>query len=347
MSHSIFLAKKVKSLAVSLVALTAVSFFAACGGDDSPAEATPDPVTSSESLVASSDSNVPASSAEVIAPASSGAEIPVTSSATAAGAYTDPFTFYTSPASTGLVLAPDTDGFYAMADVYKAVPQTSKIAFVIRHSKRYKSTASETAITPIGQTMAKNLGASLASEESFHYASTNVLRTRQTCELIAEGRGETADVVTWDSLDGSYFLTVPTDSLDSATSRSGGSQKALSRYAYGVLTSTAAGQKLASYFYDQYERGNQFVNEVILANMANWSRVSVLVTHDVLIEPLVAFVSDRTIDLKFYQSPFHWVNYLSGVAVIEDANSLVTVLPVKGDSVGWMIPAQEVNEEVE
>jgi hypothetical protein len=41
-----------------------------------------------------------------------------------------------------------------------------------------------------------------------------------------------------------------------------------------------------------------------------------------------------------------WINYLSGIAVIVDESGSVTVLPVRGDEVGWMIIRDEVDEEV-
>ena len=165
--------------------------------------------------------------------------------------------------------------------------------------------------------------------------------------MYGRGEGE-VDVVIWDGIDGGYFLTVPSDTLDALVSSRGGNQKYIAQYAYGVpFTNAAVAAILPTYFYDLFERGNQFVNEVIVANMPNWKRVSILVSHDMLVEPLIAFVSNRTIDLKFYQDPFRWVNYLSGIAVIVDEAGAVTVLPVRGDSVGWMRPIDEVDEVVQ
>ena len=233
-----------------------------------------------------------------------------------------------------------------MGDVYKAVPKTSKIAFVIRHSKRQKSTGTESQLTPIGIQMAQTLGAKLVSEEPFYYASTDFIRTRETCKNIATGRGEgDVNVVTWDGINGGYFLTVPSDTLDALVSSRGGNPKYIAQYAYGVpYSSTYIAETIQTYFYDLFERGNQFVNEVVVANMSSWKRVSILVSHDMLIEPLVVFVSNRIINLRVYESPFRWVNYLSGIAVIVDEAGTVTVLPVRGDEVGWMIPRDEVDE---
>lgn len=336
-----------------VVALALTTVLAGCGDDSSSSPSAPaqTPTSSSGAQLPDAGTNPanssgslpdagtdPVSSSDAVDPASSAIAPPANGS----------FTFATTPGT--LALAPDEDGFYDMGDVYKAVPQTSKIAFVIRHSKREKKNyGTESPLTPIGIQMAQTLGTKLVSEESFYYSSTDFLRTRETCKNIAIGRGEgDVDVVTWNGIDGGYFLTVPSDTLDALVSDRGGNPKYIAQYAYGVpYTNKAVAAIIPTYFYDLFERGNQFVNEVIVANMPNWKRVSILVSHDMLVEPLIVFVSNRTIDLKYYQSPFRWVNYLSGIAVIVDEAGAVTALPVRGDSVGWMLPADEVVETVQ
>ena len=308
------------------------------------------PVSSSESAPISTPSSATSnvtSSATVPGPdnqaSSSAAVVPVSSAAQQNGT----FTFATTPGT--LALAPDADGFYDMGDVYKAVPKTSKIAFVIRHSKREKNNlGTESSLTPIGIQMAQTLGAKLVGDEPFYYSSTNFLRTRATCENIAAGRGETGiEVVTWDGINGSYFLTVPSDTLDAYVSKRGGNPKFIAMYSYGADYPAALAPTLSTYFHDFFPRGTQFLSEVIVPNMPKWKRVSILVSHDMLVEPLVAFVSNRTINLKVYETPYRWVNYLSGIAVIVDEAGAVTALPVRGDEVGWMIPKDEVDESVQ
>ena len=307
------------------------------------------PVSSSESAPVSTPSSATSnvtSSATVPGPdnptSSSAAVVPASSAAQPNGT----FTFATTPGT--LALAPDADGFYDMGDVYKAVPKTSKIAFVIRHSKREKNNlGTESSLTPIGIQMAQTLGAKLVGDEPFYYSSTNFLRTRATCENIAAGRGETGiEVVTWDGINGSYFLTVPSDTLDALVSKKGGNPKFIAMYSYGADYPAALAPTLSTYFHDFFPRGTQFLSEVIVPNMPNWKRVSILVSHDMLVEPLIAFVSNRTINLKVFENPFRWVNYLSGIAVIVDEAGAVTALPVRGDEVGWMVPRDEVDESV-
>ena len=342
--------------------------FVGCSSESNPALPVANQGTVSSSSVAEvpvSNSDVPVLSSEAVVSSSSVAEAPISSGnpdvtpassadalplSSAAVVPDGKFTFSITPGT--LALTPDADGFYDMGDVYKAVPKTSKIAFVIRHSKREKNNlGTESSLTPIGIQMATTLGEKLASDESFYYSSTNFLRTRATCEYIAAGRGETGvEVVTWSGINGSYFLTVPSDTLDALVAKKGGNPKYIALYSYGEpfagKVPAAVASVVVNYFHDFYPRGNQFINEVILANMPTWKRVSILVSHDMLVEPLIAFVSDRTVDLKAYTSPFRWVNYLSGIAVIVDEAGAVTALPVRGDSVGWMIPSEEVDESV-
>lgn len=335
--------------------------FTGCG-DDTPAAFPVAPNTGAVSsssvdqpqsqpgeIQSSSSVSVSSSESSPLIPSSSSSSADAILLSSSAVAPKGPFTFVTTPGT--LALTPDVDGFYDMGDVYKAVPKTSKIAFVIRHSKREKNNlGTESSLTPIGIQMAQTLGTKLASDESFYYSSTNFLRTRATCENIAAGRGETGiEVVTWDGINGGYFLTVPSDSLDALVSNKGGNPKFIAQYSYGAPYSYAAaiGAVLSTYFYDLFERGTQFLSEVIVANMPNWKRVSILVSHDMLVEPLIAFVSNRTINLKVYESPFRWVNYLSGIAVIVDEAGAVTALPVRGDEVGWMIPRDEVDESAQ
>lgn len=335
--------KGLKKWSAVLCGTLALACFMGCGDDSSsPSKASAEVPTSSTnptSSVVPTSSNDPALSSSasetpaVTETSSATSEIPVASAG-----------FATTLAGA----TPDADGFYDIGDVYKAAPATSKIAFVIRHSKREKNNlGQESTLTPIGIQMAQAAGAKLAGgDESFYYAATDFIRTKETCRNIAVGRGEAnPEINVWDGINGGYFFTVPTDTLDALMSSRGGSSRYISQWAYGdALSNKYVADHSVGYFYDLNERGKQFIDEVVVANMPNWKRVSVLATHDLLVEPLIIFVSNRTVDLKIYDSG-KWVNYLSGIAVIVDEAGAVTALPVRGDEVGWMIPRDEIVEE--
>jgi broad specificity phosphatase PhoE len=246
--------------------------------------------------------------------------------------------FNRDPAAANLAVTPDSTGFFDVGDVYKAVPATSKLVFVMRHAERETSEGQESLLTEKGVEQALSVGAKLAGgDESFYYSSTDFIRTRTTAENIAKGRGETGvEVVTWEGINGGYFLKVPSDTMDAFVRNRGGSWKFISSWAYDDPNpSRFTKDKIPEYLYELMPRGDQFVNEVILANLPNWKRVSVLISHDLLIEPLIAYASNRTVDLKFFESG-KWANYLSGIAIVVDEANLVTLLPIRGIDLGYM-----------
>lgn len=253
--------------------------------------------------------------------------------------------FNTNPATINLSVAPDADGFYDIGDIYKALPITSNVTFVLRHAERESGLGQESPLTEVGLEQALAAGKKISSDETFYYASTDFVRTRTTAAKIAEGHGEkNATVETLDIINGGYFLTVPSDTLDALVKNRGGSWKNISQFLYGVpVTNSYVAPRIGAYFYDLFKRGDQFINEVVKANLPNWKRVNILISHDVLLEPLLIYATNKTIDLKFYESG-RWVNYLSGVAVIVDSNNLVTLLPVRGTDVGYMTVKKTTSE---
>ena len=229
-------------------------------------------------------------------------------------------------------LTPDAEGFYAMADVYKTVPAECRIAFVIRHAARIADLGSSAPLTEIGVAKSQLLGSTLASEESFSYASSGFVRTTGTCENIAVGRGETADVQVWtEALSGTWFLTVTQDSLDKFVKTKSGAWKVISRWAYQDK------DIFNSLFYDMKTRGDEYVTKMIAPSMKNFNRVSILVSHDTFVMPLTVYGSNGAVDLRFYETGNgKWINYLSGLAVILYPNNEIQLAPVKGDEVGYM-----------
>jgi hypothetical protein len=61
--------------------------------------------------------------------------------------------------------------------------------------------------------------------------------------------------------------------------------------------------------------------------------VNVVISHDVLLEPLVVGVSGGGIDRKSYES-HRRIKYVAGIAVIQDAAGQVTLLPARGTDSG-------------
>lgn len=351
--------KKTKKFAARLVMSGLLSaglgIFAGCGDDNgNPSVYHIDPNASSASLtpatpqeqISSSSVELPPTpesiaTVEPLDPLSSAGEVvPQSSAAVENPPVVTPSEggYLKNPATLGIL--PDEDGFYYIADVYKAVPTTSKITFVIRHSERQSCESQESKLTEEGIAHAVDLGADIGGDEPFYYASTDFIRTRETASNIAKGRGETAEVDTWDAINGGYFLKVPNSEFDTLVGKRGGSWKNLSQFIYGAtITNRFVAPRIADFVYDLMPRGDQFIKEIVLDNLAKWKRVNFLVTHDVLVEPLTVYATDRQIDLKFYESQ-RWVNYMAGVAVVVDEAGVTSLFPVRGYEVGWIGPTK-------
>jgi broad specificity phosphatase PhoE len=307
--------------------------------------ATTEPVTQSSSATATNpDSGSSTTDTTKTEPQNPDTTTTVVSSSSAEGSAVETKSFNRDPAAAGLALTADADGFYDVGDIYKAVPADGQITFVLRHAEREADLGKESPLTEVGQQQALDVGAKLASEEQFYYASTDFVRTRTTAKNIATGHGEASAVVdTLSIINGGYFLTVPTDTLDALVSKRGGSFKYVSMWCYEQpFPALLVSKGLDTYFYDLFERGDQFVNEVILANLPNWKRVNVLISHDLLTEPLAVYASNRTIDLKTYET-YRWINYVAGIAVIVTGD-IVTILPARGVERGYLNKREKTEE---
>lgn len=339
-------------------ALAFTFFVAGCGGDSSSAspENAEEPPASSETQTGPgvSSATVPASSGALVTSSatvsdnsSSSTVVPESSATAEDGPFVDPATStYVAPTNPEellytidptLEVTPDSDGFYYVADIYKALPATSKVVFVLRHSERGVSESQESELTENGVQMAQKLGADMVSDEDFFYASTDFIRTRETCNNIAIGRGEAGyHTYTWSGINGGYFVKVPTDALDTLLKKRGGSWKNLSQWAYGEpISNRFVANVINDFMYDMFERGHRFVNEVVLLNLPGWKRVNFLVSHDLLLEPLTVYATNRGVDLKFFDGG-KWINYMAGVAVVVNEAGAVSLFPVRGADTGWM-----------
>ena len=88
-------------------------------------------------------------------------------------------------------------------------------------------------------------------------------------------------------------------------------------------------------FYDLESRSEQLLENEILANLSNMNRVNILCTHDYLVVPLLAYITDGHANLRYYEK-HKWVNYLAGVAMIISPDGSVRYEPVKGLETGLM-----------
>ena len=223
----------------------------------------------------------------------------------------------------------EADGFTDLVQVYAGLKDGDRVFFVIRHSERTSETGPTGHLTANGVQYARDLGKRLAAagkKGDFYFGYSGYTRTQETCENIAQGYGQanyTLNVLA--AMDGAWYVK-DADKADAYVNSDGG-WEVYSRYAFTGAYSDA--------FYDLKERSKQMIDDELIANLSSMARVNFMCTHDYLVVPLLAYVTNGHANVKFYEK-WKWVNYLAGTAIIVSADGSVRYVPVKGLETGTM-----------
>ena len=198
----------------------------------------------------------------------------------------------------------EADGFTDLVEVYAELQPDEKVVFIIRHSERTDETGSQGHLTDNGKMYARNLGSRLAevNREQIYFGYSGYTRTQETCESIAEGYGlskYSLDVL--GGLNGDWYAK-DLSKVNSYIDVEGG---------WVVYSKYAFLGEYADAFYDLEERSEDLLKNEILANLDNMERVNILVTHDYLVVPLLAYTTNGHANVKYYEK-WKWVNTWPG-----------------------------------
>lgn len=222
----------------------------------------------------------------------------------------------------------EADGFTDLVEVYANLAADEKVVFIIRHSERTDETGSKGHLTENGKKYARNLGARLAQvkKENIYFGYSGYTRTQETCEGIAEGYGLiNYSLEILDGLNGDWYVK-DSDKAESYINSAGG---------WMVYSKYAFLGEYADAFYDLESRSEKLLNDEIKANLRKMERLNILVTHDYLVVPLLAYTTNGHANVRYYEK-WKWVNYMAGVAMIISADGSVRYIPVKGLETGTM-----------
>ena len=223
----------------------------------------------------------------------------------------------------------EADGFTDLVQVYASLSDGEKVFFVIRHSERTSETGPSGHLTPNGVQYARDLGKRLADagrKGDFYFGYSGYTRTQETCENIAQGYGQldySLNILA--AMDGAWYVK-DADKAEAYVNSDGG-WEVYSRYAFTGAYPDA--------FYDLKERSEQLIDGELIANLPAMARVNFMCTHDYLVVPLLAYVTNGHANVKFYEK-WKWVNYLAGAAIIVSTDGSVRYVPVKGLETGTM-----------
>ena len=343
-----------------LFSASVLCVLSACGSDDSS------PTNSVEDVQnLSSNADVPYSSANQVLSSGSQEGLPEVSSSSVATASPDPTSstaqvsleFTVEPVSSGSAYSCETspmelgsgikvvcdgefvgnilDGndatlydksltytdFVDVSKVYASLEAGEKAVFLLRHADRTSSTDQSGILTGLGELQSVSVGQKIAGAVDVAYFHSEIPRTLQTCHKIAQGRGQTEiSHIALSELNGNWFVKDEAkyaEYLETAPS------------SYSLITNWAYSGEYADAHYDLAERAQQFVNEVVIAKMMANSSVSVAVTHDQMLVPLLIYVTASQIDLH-YDDTRDWLNFLAGIAFVVGVDGNIRYIPIKG-----------------
>lgn len=220
--------------------------------------------------------------------------------------------------------------FTPLVDVVNGLAADEKLVLVIRHAERNSDSAATDPLNEKGMEQSLELGESLAGVTDFYCASSPSVRAQQTCNQVAKGRGDTDTLADTISLLGGYWYVKDSVAYAKAKKDNGGSWNVVTKWAYEGA--------YADVFYEFAPRCNEWIEDVILPSFEGAkSRVTLFVSHDLLLVPLVIYISSGNVNLRYYKSNSNrWLNYLAGVAIVMRPDGTRRFYAVRGLDSGTM-----------
>lgn len=229
--------------------------------------------------------------------------------------------------------------FVDIQEAFEGTQDDENVIILLRHAERTDNTGKDGLLTDEGIEHSKDVGEKLTKfKDAFRLGGSEFVRAHQTVENIAKGRikGDKSikqDTVVKDTLpelnDDWYIKDRELESK--AESESGGGWEAVSKYAYTGAFATGASPA----FYPLKERSLLLIDSLVKRYSAGTDRFVLLSSHDKLMMPLVAYISDFNINLKKYDGG-SWINYLAGVAIFYKKDGGMRFVVVKGLKSGTM-----------
>lgn len=221
--------------------------------------------------------------------------------------------------------------FTPFDEVVNGLAEGEKVVIMVRHAERGADYSRTGPLTENGKLQSQELGAKMIGSPAIYYAGSQFIRTHQTCNNIAKGHGD-ADTLadTLSVLNDGWFIKNQS-AYNSASWQAGGN-------AFNLLSKWAYEGGYTNAFYDLAERSSELIEEHLIPALEKSGKsIGVFVSHDVMLLPLIAYVSDGNIDLKYYKSTENrWVNYLAGFAVVIKPDGTKVFYAVRGLDSGTM-----------
>ena len=83
-------------------------------------------------------------------------------------------------------------------------------------------------------------------------------------------------------------------------------------------------------FNDLTETSVALLTQYILPAFPPEYRIGIMISHDMVVAPLTAYLTKQAVDFKAYEDLKKWLGYVQGVAIIIAADGSRRYIPVNG-----------------
>jgi len=212
-------------------------------------------------------------------------------------------------------------GFNDIDKVLAEVADSEQVVFLLRHAERGEDYSPAGLLTENGVSQSREVGQKIKTDEEAFYASSDIARTQQTCDGIAEGREEkNYQRETWQILSGDWYKKNPTLLEEKGWT----TWEVASRWAFEGGYSSG--------YYDLKSRSEEWLDS-LRAHLPTMKRINILVSHDFMVMGMTVYGADWQIDLRYWLNG-KWINYLAGIAIIIDPSGNMRFKTVRGLSTG-------------
>ncbi|MCQ2060307.1 MAG: histidine phosphatase family protein [Fibrobacter sp.] len=218
----------------------------------------------------------------------------------------------------------DENGFVDIGDLFNSIQENEKVVFIIRHAERESRVTKDAELTDEGKVQAFQLGEKIKSDDTIYFSHTDFVRTEQTCENIAKGRGQ-KDFIHDTVVEINSDWYIKNDSLKKVhlqNKDASNSKVLVSQWAFeGDFDDT---------FYDLKTKSEEIINKFLISDYNNMHKFRLICTHDEFLVPFTVYVTKGAIDYRFYDvNSRKWINYLSGIAIVVNDKNEIKFYPIK------------------
>ena len=258
-----------------------------------------------------------------------------------------------------------TDEFSPIYDVFDCLRPNEKVAFILRHASRPSNKwGDKDPLDKTGEQQCATVGNAFKemNVDDFAYMHTYYYRAKQTAWIIAQNKGQDVGSENeWFGDNDNEFQTTNNDLLDSVFVNDANKRNACdngwagyARAAYGQFDENEYKNGENDYQYDSRKtackeafRNIDSMVTVLVERHFTYDKmkpITLAISHDQFLTPFVISISNRKIkgedgrDFRYHRTSNnkHWINYLSGVAIIVDDDNNTKIIPVSALGSGFL-----------